>query len=341
MLTQKQNEEIIEHLEKAQNPLFYFDNDPDGLCSFLLLQRWLGRGKGVAGKSDLGKSYFRKVGELNADYIFILDKPLVDKEFFEEARKINIPVVWIDHHEIPKEDIPDFVHYFNPFFNTPSSNEPVTALCYDATKKKDDLWVAVTGCISDGFVPPFYSEFEKKYPDLTTIKKKAFDILYGSELGKIARILGLALKDRTTNVVNMLKFLMKVKTPYEVLEETSLNRAMHERFNEIEKKINHLVLGVEEDGENLLFFRYGGDLSISSEVANDLWYRFPKKFVIVAYVKGWKTNLSLRGKNVKEKFLQVLPKIKGLKGGGHDNAVGGQMNSEDLDKFREEFEKVL
>jgi len=29
MLTEKQNKEIREHLEKAQNPLFYFDNDPE------------------------------------------------------------------------------------------------------------------------------------------------------------------------------------------------------------------------------------------------------------------------------------------------------------------------
>lgn len=32
MLTEKQISEIREHLEKAQNPLFFFDND-DGLCS--------------------------------------------------------------------------------------------------------------------------------------------------------------------------------------------------------------------------------------------------------------------------------------------------------------------
>ena len=47
MLTNKQIEEIKEHLEKAQNPLFFYDNDADGLCSFLLLRRYLGRGKGV------------------------------------------------------------------------------------------------------------------------------------------------------------------------------------------------------------------------------------------------------------------------------------------------------
>ena len=31
MLTEKQLKEIREHLEKAQNPVFFFDNDADGL----------------------------------------------------------------------------------------------------------------------------------------------------------------------------------------------------------------------------------------------------------------------------------------------------------------------
>ena len=51
MLTENQIEEIKEHLDKAQNPLFFFDNDGDGLCSFLLLQRFIKKGKGVAIKS--------------------------------------------------------------------------------------------------------------------------------------------------------------------------------------------------------------------------------------------------------------------------------------------------
>ena len=48
MLSEKQMQELKEHLDRAQNPLFFFDNDADGLCSFLLLARYIGRGKGVA-----------------------------------------------------------------------------------------------------------------------------------------------------------------------------------------------------------------------------------------------------------------------------------------------------
>ena len=85
MLTEQEVKEIREHLENARNPVFFFDNDPDGLCSFLLLQRYIGRGRGVAIKSfpELDKGYFRKIEELDADYIFILDKPLVSQDFLQ------------------------------------------------------------------------------------------------------------------------------------------------------------------------------------------------------------------------------------------------------------------
>ena len=88
MYKTNQQEEIKHHLESSQNPLFFFDNDADGLCSFLLLSRYIGRGKGVVIKSfpDLNSNYARKIYELNPDYIFVLDKPVISKEFIEEVK---------------------------------------------------------------------------------------------------------------------------------------------------------------------------------------------------------------------------------------------------------------
>jgi single-stranded DNA-specific DHH superfamily exonuclease len=73
MLTAKQLKEIREHLEKAQNPVFLYDNDADGLCSFVLLRRFLGRGKGVAVRThpDIDAGYAKRAHELGADYVFV------------------------------------------------------------------------------------------------------------------------------------------------------------------------------------------------------------------------------------------------------------------------------
>ena len=149
MLSEKEINQIKEELDNCKNPLFFFHDDPDGLCSFLLLQRYIGRGKGVPVRSfpDLSIDYFRKVGELNADYIFILDKPVVSKEFFEAIKQVNIPVVWIDHHDIDKKEITSIVHYYNPIFYRGKTNEPVTFLYYNITEKNEDFWMAVAGCV--------------------------------------------------------------------------------------------------------------------------------------------------------------------------------------------------
>jgi len=338
MLTTKQIDEIREHLERAQNPVFFFDNDVDGLCSFLLLQRYIERGKGVPIKSfpNLSVNYFRKVSELNADYVFILDKAEVSKEFFEEVHKINIPIVWIDHHDVEGLEIPDFVSYYNPFLNKDQSNEAVTYLCYKVAGKKEDLWLAVIGCIADSFFPDFYSEFRKNYSDLVIDSENVFDIYYKSQLGNIARILDAGLKDRTTNVVNMLKFLMKVKTPYEVLDETSKNHSMHERFRYIDAKKNKLIEKAKRimNDSNFLFFQYKGDLSISSVLAGELKYLFPDKVVVVVYIVGIKANISVRGKNIKEKVLKAIEGLEDATGGGHEDAVGAKVRMQDLEEFR-------
>jgi single-stranded DNA-specific DHH superfamily exonuclease len=344
MLTKKQIKEIKEHLEKAQNPVFFFDNDPDGLCSFLLLQKYIGRGKGVAIKSfpEMNAEYFRKVSELNADYIFILDKPIVSQEFFDEAKNFNIPIVWIDHHDV-QVTIPNFVHYYNTTLNKSKKNEPVTYLCYKITKRKEDLWLGVVGCVSDRFVPDFYSDFEKLYPDLSIHSKDAFDIFYKSQIGNIVKMFCFSLKDRTSNVVKLIRFLIAVKSPYDVLEETGKNHEMHFRYKQINKKYQKLIEKAKAAAsENkLLFFQYAGDLSISADLSNELTYLFPQKIIVVIYITGIKGNISVRGKRIKDIILKSIEGLENATGGGHEDAVGCQVRVEDLERFRENIERLM
>ena len=346
MLTQKQVIEIKEHLNRAQNPLFFFDNDQDGLCSFVLLQKYIGRGKGVPVKSfpGLTADYFRKVNELKPDYIFILDKPVVLKEFWDEVEKVNIPVVWIDHHEIDVKQIPGFVNYYNPLYNPKSNNEPVTYLCHQINNKKEDLWISVVGCISDRFFPDFYEDFKKDFPELSINSKKPFEIFYKSEIGKIARIFGFALKDRISNVIGMLKFLIKTNNPYDVLNKSGKNRIMHERFDQIDKKYLKFLEKAKDtknDYKNMIYFQYGGDMSISSDLANQLSYEFPNKKIVVIYVSGIKANISARGKNMRDIILQVIEGIEDATGGGHEEAVGAQVKVGDLEKFKERLVNLV
>jgi len=345
MLTKKQINEIREHLKKAQNPLFFFDNDNDGLMSFLLLQRFIGRGKGVVVKGThyLSETYFRKVNELNPDYIFILDVPKVEDEFLKKVNEKNLPVVWIDHHnvELPKNKEID---YYNPYHND-KTNEPVAYLCYKITNNKKDIWLAMIGCISDYYVPDFLKEFDKKYPELSMKNpKNGFDLFYGSEIGKISRVLDFSLKDRTTNVVNMMRFMMKVKEPLEVLEENNKTRQILKRYNEINTKYQAIFKkALQCVGDKMIFFQYGGDLSLTSNLSNQLSHEFPKKIIIVIYVNKGMANISIRGKfvDVRTMTLKAIDGIEGAIGGGHEHATGAKMSEENLVIFRERMEEMV
>jgi single-stranded DNA-specific DHH superfamily exonuclease len=344
MLTEKQINEIREHLDKSQNPLFFFDNDVDGLGSFLLLSRYAGKGKGVAIKSfpELDESYARKLYELNPDYIFVLDKPVISKGFVEEAKKMNLPLIWIDHHDVANP-APDYIQWYNPLMQDKASNEPVTYWSYKVSGRKEDLWMAVCGCIADNFMPDFVSEFEKQYPELWKKDvKTAFQALYETDIGLISRILGFGLKDRTSNVVRMMKYLLQVKSPQEILKDEARNHLMF-RFKQVDSKYQKLVEKAKKFAGRgkMLYFQYGGDLSLSADIANELHYRYPSKVIMVAYLKGAKANISLRGKNIKQVTAKAVEGLEDATGGGHEHATGAKINIEDLEKFKDRVRELI
>jgi single-stranded DNA-specific DHH superfamily exonuclease len=346
MLSAEKLAEIRELLEKAQNPLFFFDNDIDGLASFLLLQRFRNRGKGVAIKSfpELSEDYSRKLHELKPDYIFVIDKPLIEKGFREAASQLGMPIVWIDHHPVPSYTTEPGISYFNPMNEKTPSNEPTSYLCYLATKKKEDEWIAVMGCISDWFIPEFAESFSKEYPDLLPFTQDPGRALYQTELGKIIKMLSFALMDRTTIVVQMLKNLLTLKNPRELLEFTPKTASIHQRYNQINRKYEKLVEKAREIGANkskLLFFQYGGELSLSGAVANELLYYHKEKMIVVAYIKGARANIAIRGVGDVRQF--AIKAIEGMQGSceGHKSSLGGTVSVEDLPKFRDNLLKAL
>ena len=334
--------EIKEHLEKAQNPLFYYDNDCDGLCSFLLLKRYSNRGKGVAIRSfpELSAKYAKKARELNVDYVFVLDKPIISKEFIEEISSLNIPLVWIDHHSAQTEDFSKiFANFFiyNPIKNQEEySEEPVTSLAYKITKRKEDLWLAIIGCIADHYLPSFAEEFSANYPEFWGNVKEPFDAYYKTEIGRIAQALNFGLKDSTSNIVRLQNFLLSCSGPQQIFLETTTNYPFRKRYNEIRKKYDSLLNKAKNAlSDNIIFFIYSGDLSISSDLANELCYLYPKKYVAVVYKKEGISNISLRGKQVKKLLENILKKIENMSGGGHEDAVGARIKTEDLKLFQE------
>lgn len=340
MLTEKQLEEIRGWLEKAQNPLFFFHNDLDGLASYLLLKRYTKRGKGVAIKSypGLNQSYARRIEELKPDVVFIVDSPTVDEGFFEEIRMHNLPVIWIDHHPMQKAE---GINYYNPLEGHPSTHEPASYWCYKITKK--DLWISFMGCISDAYIPEFKKEFKKEYPDLIEDKEQIEEIINKTEIGKLIQVLNFALKDKTSNVLKMLKALEETESPYQILAKEKRYESIWKRYAQLDKKFQSLfekALEIAKSPDKLIFFKYGGQMKLSSELGNRLFGMFPEKIIIVAHEEGDVISMTLRGNKVRTYLENTLKKVEG-RGGGHEKACGAVIRSENLPKFLEEMKKQL
>jgi single-stranded DNA-specific DHH superfamily exonuclease len=347
MLTEKQLKEIREYLEGAQNPIFYYDNDADGLAAFLIMWKFIGRGKGVAvrGAPDLNRQYAKRAEQLNADVVFVLDVPLIGEDFLDEFKKKNMSVIWIDHHDIPNKDyhnIPNLINYNpNNNYGKEKSSEPTSYLCYKVTERKEDEWIALCGCIADHYMPDFASEFAKENPEMWGKGiKKPFDAYYKTEIGKVAQLFNLGLKDSTSNIVDMQKYLVKCKTPLAVFEDEKMSFV--EKYEEIRKKLDDLIKEVKSNKEDkAIFYLYAGEMSISSELANEISYNFPGKYVIVGYKKGAIVNLSLRGKGIRKIMEKAIKDLEGASGGGHEDAVGARIQAKDFEKFKETIENQL
>ncbi|MBT4824081.1 DHH family phosphoesterase [Candidatus Woesearchaeota archaeon] len=336
---------IRQELDNCTRPLFFFDDDPDGLSSFLQLYRYKEAGKGVVVKIHpvLDEKFLRAVKDYGPDKIFILDIPKVSESFLQ---KLNLPIVYIDHHNI-FEHKQDNLIYFNPHVFDAKDERCVSYWCHKIVNQKDDLWIAMVGCVGDWFLPEFKNEFAEKYPDLLDAKvNKPEDALFGSKLGKLIRIFSFILKGQHKDVVASIKVLTRIKSPHEILnQETSQGRFVYKRFVAINKYYEELInsIGEKNINGNVLEFMYTEkQWSFTSDLSNELLYKFPDKVIMVCREKSGEFKCSLRSSKFKlpKRINEALEGLTGY-GGGHDYACGACVKVSDFKEFLSRFKKSL
>ncbi len=334
---------IKEELKNSQRPIFLFHDDADGLCSFLLLYRYIREGKGVVVKSrpSVDLKFVKPVIEYEADKAFVLDIAILKQEFVDEVKR---PVIWIDHH---KPGDLDNVLYFNPRKHKHDIVYPVTNICYDVVEQ--DIWIAMAGCVGDWYLPSFKEEFCRKYPDLldgsVTDPAKA---LFESKLGHLVKILNFVLKGSTRDVMKCVKVLTRVKEPYEILDQqTSQGKFIYRRFESINQTYDQMLNdAIKKYKKNDLFLIYtypDNKTSFTGELSNELLYRYPEKIIIIAREKDGEMRMSLRsgGKIMLPPVLdRALTGIEGY-GGGHEYACGACVKKEDFPIFIENLRKEI
>jgi len=335
--------QIQNYLENSDNPLIFFDDDADGLASFLLIRKYLDRGKGIPVKNNiLDDSYLKSVYYYNPDLILVLDKHGISQDFVD---KVNVPVLWIDHH--PIEEVKGVKH-FNPRYLNTKDTRPTSFWCYELTK--ENLWIAVAGIIADWHLE-YYKDFCEEYKDLGNLElKEPPDILFKTKIGLLGKLFTFMLTGKSEDVKKSINILIKINDPYEILERTTpRGKFIYKRFDKLNKDYERILNDAIKNNvqyKRILLYTYTKkDTSYTGVLANELIYKFPEKVVIIAREKDEKMKISVRSYYKSDIILPRLIRMAmdSLNGysGGHDHACGGVIDKEDFRIFVDRLEHLL
>ena len=340
-------EQIREKLDKAENPLIFYDDDPDGVCSFALIRKYLDKGNGVIIKSTPeipADPYIRKIDEYDPDLVIILDKPLVEDDFLDY---IKCDIIWIDHHA-PVEKTQTNLYYYNP--NLENFYEPTSTICWRITDGPS--WIAMTGTTGDWHFDKRLMEITKnEYPDLVNEKlTKAPEILFNSKVGTLVKIIAFNLKGKLSNVKAAVRILTRIEDPNEILLGTSSQgKFLLKRFkkmNTFYEKLKIKAFNSADDSPFLIVVTPQPKYSFSSELSNEVLYKFPDKVNVLGRSSSGKTKCSIRTALDIDLRPIVEKSVAGIGyGGGHDKACGICVDEDKfdifLDRFKDEVKSIL
>jgi len=329
--------QILAEISSSFKPLIFFDDDADGLSSFLLLYKHIREGTGVIIKTTprIDARFLPKVEEHSPDRIFILDIAELAQEFVDSCK---VKVVWIDHHH--PLDIKG-VTYWNP--RNHGTYAPTSYLVHSAIKEND--WIAMVGCIGDWFIPDWKDRFIDAYPDLLPVGITEPDAaLHTTRIGLLARIFSFVLKGTTKDAMTCVKIMSRIKDPYEILDQTtSQGKYIWKRYQKINSLYEELVQQIQPSDGRILHHVFQGDtMSFTSDLSNEMLFRHPGKAIVIGREKNGEVKLSFRAKDVN--ILKAAgDAMAGTKGfvGGHDQACGGMVPKQDFEGFLKKLDLVL
>ena len=330
-------QEIRKFLKESENPLFIFDNDGDGLCSYALLYNYIGRGKPfitTGGNLD-DRNIINKVNDYSPDAIFILDVPVISQKFIDSLKCRRI--VWVDHH--PVIDLKG-VYYYNPLVKKQSNYKPTSEICYGISRGKK--WIGGLGIIHDYKIPKFIGDLKKDYKDLFGDAKTIEDILFNSKFGELVSIVGYNLKGKWSEVKRFIETFPRIESPYEIFKGTTARgKFIFNKYKIFKKKYDALFDDAMKNGKikgKLFVFTYPGYKdSFTGELAAHLKYKLRDKIILVGRDKGDEVRFSIRGNTpIRDMAKKALENVNG-RGGGHPMAVGGSVKKYDFYKFVDLF----
>jgi single-stranded DNA-specific DHH superfamily exonuclease len=350
MLVKKEFKELKDALTFSKRLLVFFDDDGDGLSSFLLYAKFARSKAEVKGVAVKVKPAFENVlfenivEEFNPDTIFILDIHYIPQDFVD---KIKRPIYILDHHPIINVR---GVKYYNPLMHKAkgidADSRPTTYWAYKTIMDKDNLWIATLGCVSDWFMPDFAKEFSKKYPDLLPkeyLKKGPQYALYETKLGLLCKIFNFSLKGSATHLNKTINFLLDIADPLDILDQrTEAGKFIFKQYTYFNKIYESLKSGITISDDGIILYVYDDNNSLTKDLSNECQYKYPDKVIIIARDRDGEVKCSLRSERFSVRTLleKALIGVEGY-GGGHEHACGAVIKKKDFEKFVSQITEAM
>ncbi len=340
MISEEKLNKFREKLISCERPLFLFDDDPDGLSSFLILYKMVQCGTGWPIKGAIiDVNLAKKVINYAPDLIVVLDKAEIDQDFIDE---VKIPIIWLDHHKPVKRER---IFYINPQIDDLGDDVATSYWAYKISKK--DEWISAVGIISDWQMLPKDLDkiFRKTYPELLpkNVKdpKKA---LFDSPMGVLSKIFSFNLKGKTDQVLSSVKILSRISDPFELLEgKNPQTKLVLKRYNAHKESYEKILDSIQITDDKIILFKYfGNENSYTTDLANELLNNYPDKIIIVARESNNSFKCSLRSGKIRiDTILEKVLSGMNASGGGHPHACGAVVPSEQFDTFVQHFREEL
>jgi len=316
-------QKILKDNKKFQ---IFFDSDVDGLMSLLITLKSLKKlGKDVKFEEVKDREDLPKIIENLKDknYVYIFLDLGLKEEYLEKIRKLQIKVIWIDHHQIETFSTKGII-YINPLVVDKNLYIPTSAITYLIFEKivyiKENLYYSAIGIIADKgqkscekIIKLASIKFKESYENFELIAQKVNSLF----------ILNKKIK-RYVNKMQNIKFF----------KSKELERIYKKVQKEIEKELKNFEKKKIET-KNVVIYEIKSKLKIRSTIASILSEKIKDKIIVIYQKEKDKVKISLRTSLENVNLLEILKKTKidFISFGGHKKACGAVIRKKDLNKL--------
>lgn len=343
MLMEK-SAEFLKNINKKDDVIVIFNNDADGICSGVLIEKVVAEATGkrsysIAQPMPPDKNLIRKIQSTVPSKIILTDMAIDQVPHLVKRLAGICDVLILDHHQLNKNMNSRGIVHYNPRMENAGVYQSTSYIAYKICSQimpmKEHLWIAAVGMVAD-----YNLDFSQ---DIVKEIRKQYGIegdLYSSWIGRIADMIEAARATKQFTCEQMLEIIFSVEGHEEILDNSGFLDAYKEIQGEIEAVLDDARKSSEILG-SILFYNIKSKYNLSSAISTRLSELYKNRLIIVWQKAGNRIKVSARNQKGMNVGKIMEKAVHGFgSGGGHEAAAGATLPAADWEKFKENLIKL-